>query len=171
MEGLVRARVPALARDDPEAQRRYNGLLEEVQRLKAITYKLLVLARADTGRLPLGLTAMGLSGVTRDVVEDSVALAPELEVSSRIPDGIVITTDDGLVRQVLYNLVSNAIKYNRPNGCIEVELERNGVDVRLVVANTSDPLHRLEPDKVFERFYRADPSRDRRCRARTQPCA
>ena len=66
-----------------EEQQRASGLLEEVQRLKAIVQKLLILARADAGRLDLRLEAVNLSALIESAAEDAGAMAPHLRLKNR----------------------------------------------------------------------------------------
>lgn len=69
--------------------------------------------------------------------------------------------DADLLQQVLANLISNAIKYNRPDGSIDLRLAVEGSQARLSVRNTGPPIPPKERELVFDRFYRADPARSR----------
>lgn len=142
-------------------QQVYVELLDEVQRLKGIVRKLLLLSLADAGRLPLERQPLDLSAAVREVVDDSRELAPALTIDAEIEPGLVIQADPDLFGQVLRNLVDNAIKYNRDGGWIRVTLKRDGANVRLSVANSATPIPAADRDRVFERFFRADPSRSR----------
>jgi signal transduction histidine kinase len=63
---------------------------------------------------------------------------------------------------VIQNLLDNALKYTEGGGRVEVALERNDDSVRLRVRDTGAGIPASETERIFERFYRADPSRDRR---------
>lgn len=100
-------------------QIRLSSILDEIQRLSTISRKLLLLSLADAGRLRLYKVSFNLSQALEDLLEDAQMLAPELEVSGEITPNLIIEADADLIQQVLYNLFSNAIKYNSSNnqGC------------------------------------------------------
>jgi heavy metal sensor kinase len=144
-----------------EEQQRYSGLLEEVQRLKAIVQKLLILARADAGRLDLRLDAMDLSAMIESAAEDAAAMAPHLQVEKQIVPGVIVKADPDLMGQVVRNLMSNAVKYNHENGLIRFQLSVRDNKAHVIISNTGVPIHAKDREKIFDRFYRVDQSRSR----------
>lgn len=144
-----------------EEQQRYSGLLEEVQRLKAIVQKLLILARADAGRLNLHLEPVDLSAMIESAVEDAGVMAPHLQVEKQIAAGIIVKADPDLMGQVVRNLMSNAVKYNQGNGFIRFQLYSCDHMARFTISNTGVPIPEKDREKIFDRFYRVDPSRSK----------
>lgn len=142
-------------------QQVYSDLLEEVQRLRGIVRKLLLLAQADAGELRPHLEPMDLSRAVEANCEDIEVLAPELTVSTKLQPDVSVMADPDLLNQVLQNLVVNAIKYNREDGEIRVSLSSEGGKVSLTIANTGEPIPAEHRERVFDRFYRADPSHGR----------
>ncbi len=142
-------------------QARLTGILDEVQRLGTISRKLLLLSLADAGRLRLHIIPFDLSQALEDLVEDAQMLAPELEVSGSIAPGLTVGADAALLRQVLHNLLGNAIKYNLPNGWIRITTARQNGRVEISIANASTGIPAADHERIFERFYRADPSHNR----------
>ena len=149
------------AKAGSEEQQRYSGLLEEVQRLKAIVQKLLILARADAGRLELRLEPLDLSAMIESAAEDVSAIAPHLQIEKKINPGIVIKADPDLLAQVLRNLTSNAVKYNQGNGLIKFQLSVCDKKAILIISNTGVPIPASDREKIFNRFYRVDQSRSK----------
>ncbi len=143
-------------------QQTYNKLLEEVQRLKSIIRKLLLLSLADSGQLRLHLEPLNLSEALESVYEDTQIIAPHLNVKRDLAARVWVMADRDLLRQIVQNLTSNAIKYNRKEGKIEFYLRSDGSMVRFTIANSGKGIPKEERAKVFERFYRGDPSRNRR---------
>jgi heavy metal sensor kinase len=138
-------------------QEELTGILDEVRRLSTISRKLLLLSRADAGRLNLHREPFALSTALAELVEDTRMLAPELAISADIEPDLVVAADGSLLTQALHNLISNAIKYNVDRGWIRLaarSLPRGEVEVR--VANASAGIPPEEREKIFERFYRAD---------------
>jgi signal transduction histidine kinase len=152
--------------DGSSIQRTLSGLLDEVQRLRSIVRKLLLLAQADAGRLggeAGALEVIDWSGRVRELVEDTRELAPRLAVSADVASGVEVQGDEDLLVQLLQNLASNAIKFNRGEpGAIDFELEAEQGRAVLRIANTGPPLTAEERERIFERFYRGDPSHNRR---------
>jgi signal transduction histidine kinase len=162
---ILQGEIEQALQDAPsgsEPQRVYNGLLEEVHRLKEIVRKLLLLAQADAGKLPLNLEPFDLAAAVETVCEDAEAMAPHLAITHVLEAGLQVNADADLLSQVLRNLTINAVKHNREGGRIEYRLRRAGSTAWLTVANTGDPIPPEHRDRVFERFYRADPSHSRR---------
>ncbi len=144
-----------------EQQRRYSGLLEEIRRLKAIVQKLLILARADAGLLVLDLKAIDLSALTEDATEDAGAMAPSLRIEKDIQPGITVKADADLLGQVIRNLTTNAVKYNREGGFIRFRLGVHDDKAVFTIVNTGSPIPVSEQERIFDRFYRLDLSRSK----------
>ena len=142
-------------------QSRLTDILDEVQRLATISRKLLLLSLADAGRLRLHVVRFDLSQALEDLVEDAQMLSPELDVSGSIASSLTVDVDPALLRQVLHNLLGNAIKYNLPNGWIRINAARQNDRVEVSVANASTGIPSADHERIFERFYRADPSHNR----------
>jgi heavy metal sensor kinase len=138
-----------------------TGILDEIRRLSSISQKLLLLSQADAGHMRLALAPLDLSAELDDLVDDVQLLAPGLRVESRIASGITIKADAALLKQVLHNLVSNAIKYNIEGGWIRITAVTRDAAAEIEVANASLGIAEDERGKLFERFYRADPARSR----------
>jgi len=136
-------------------------LLEEVQRLKTITRKLLLLSLADSGQLTLNRERFDLGTLVDDICEDIRIVAPGLALSHAVAASVVVEADEDLLRQVVQNLVVNAVRHNRPAGAVAVELIRDGSMARLLVRNTGEQIPTDRVSRVFERFYRASDSRER----------
>ena len=144
-----------------EEQQRYSGLLEEVQRLKGIVQKLLILARADAGRLDLRFVAMDLSAMIEVAAEDAGAMAPHLRIEKQIVPGVIVKGDPDLMGQAIRNLTSNAVKYNHDNGFIRFKVSLHENKAHLTISNTGTPIPEKDREKIFDRFYRVDPSRSK----------
>jgi len=145
-----------------DEQRRYVTVAEELQRLKTITQKLLLLARIDAGELRLNLRPLNLSRLTEGIVEDTETLAPHLEVDSELCPNLWVMGDEDLMKQVIQNLAANAVKFNCEGGSIQFKLHTTDQQVQLTIANSGRGIPPEDHDKIFTRFYRADKARTRR---------
>jgi heavy metal sensor kinase len=136
-------------------------LLEEVERLATVTRKLLLLSQADAGRLALHVSRVDLTEMLDGLMTDAQMLVAGQKVTSRIERGLVLPGDAVLLRQLLNNLLSNAVRYCPPHGWIEVVARRLPAAVEVVFANASAPIGAEDRQRFFDRFYRGDPSRNR----------
>lgn len=128
---------------------------------------LLLLARLDQQR-PLERVPVDLDVLAVDAVHDAHAVAPDRVVGLRLPEAsddepvaVPVLGDEARLRQVLTNLVNNALTHTPPDAKIEVRLGAEAGFAVLAVADTGPGLTREQADRVFERFYRADPARGR----------
>lgn len=151
------------APDGSSSQRTLSDLLGEVQRLRSIVRKLLLLAQADAGRLGVGMETIDWSERVRELAADTRELAPRLRLSADIAPGVKVRGDQDLLVQLLQNLAGNAVKFNQGEpGAIAIELKAERGRAVFRIANTGPSLAEEEKARIFERFYRGDPSRNRR---------
>lgn len=135
---------------------------EEIDRLTRIAEKLLVLTRLD-GAKNLELSEVDFSKVVSMALDTLEPIAEEGKITIRrdLSDNMRIMADSDGVHQIVFNLVENAIKYNKPEGYVHVILfERDGVCC-LIVDDTGIGIPEEDYDKIFERFYRVDKARSR----------
>lgn len=142
-------------------QERYSRLLEQVQRLKTITHRLLLLATIDAGGFRLQKESFDLSACILDACEDAVILAPDITMSVNIPPGILLAADAELMPQVISNLVTNATTHNEPGGSVSLSLTVQHDRVVFTLSNTGPGIPAADRSRLFTRFYRADRSRSR----------
>ncbi len=149
------------AADGSPAQREFAEQLDEVQRLKAILRKLLLLSQADAGHLPLSLERINLADTVREAADDVRMLAPDRQTTVAAPAALVVEGDADLLNQAIENLTSNAVKFGDQGGGIALALGEHDGQAVLTVSNTGGPIPAQDHDRVFDRFYRADKSRSR----------
>ena len=127
-------------------------------RLEALVTDLLHVAQAREGGLHLQRAEVDLAALVRDAVEAARPAADtcRISVACETPGMLPAVVDGHRIRQVLDNLVSNAVKYTRPGGSVTVELRSREADVELEVSDTGIGIHEHEADQVFGRFFRGD---------------
>lgn len=145
-----------------DVQQSLSNLLDEVGRLSSIVRKLLLLSLADAGQINLHRVEVDLSGLLMEMLEDIELLAPHLEIQTEIVDGLRVQGDQDLLIQLLQNLISNAIKYNLPNGWIRIDAHRQGTAVLITISNCSQDIPLSDQNRIFDRFHRGDPARTRK---------
>jgi signal transduction histidine kinase len=155
------------AADDPATRERFlHTLATETDRLIRLTNDLLLLTRADAGRLDLQLTSVDVVAAAERAVAqlESRAREKRIAVAIELPDGAVYALADAdRVHQVLVNLLDNAIKFTPAGGRVAVSIGRGEATPRptVTVADTGPGIPADELPHIFERFYRGDRSRAR----------
>jgi two-component system, OmpR family, heavy metal sensor histidine kinase CusS len=141
-----------------------EGLLEQTFRLSSITDSLLLLSRADCGRLQLDLQPADVMELIAACVEDArIQAAPRgIDIKARLLPSLRGSVDIGRLSQVLLNLLGNAIKFNVDRGQVTVTAGREENDdlLWIVIGNTGPGISPEEAPHIFERFFRSDTQRD-----------
>jgi two-component system OmpR family sensor kinase len=143
--------------DSESARRRIE---QEAIRMTGLVDDLLVLARLDQGR-PLSKEAVDLRDIAKDAVADARVVAPQREISLNANGPVVVTGDDTRLRQVMGNLMRNALVHTPQQTPIEVAVATDDGLGRMSVADHGPGLAEGDVGRIFEPFYRADPSRSR----------
>lgn len=135
---------------------------EEAERLTRISERLLTLTRLDA-QLEVERIPVDVAAVVRKVEHmlRPLADANEITLESGLVEGCVVYAVADDLYQITFNLMENAIKYNRPEGMVMTSLRREGDEVVLRVEDTGVGIPEEDMDKVFNRFYRVDKARSR----------
>ena len=151
---------PTLA---PADQAALSVLLEQTHRLSGITESLLLLARADAGRLKLDFAPCDVAEIITACADDALIMAEaqEITIEKDAPASLVATVDARRLGQILLNLFDNAVKYNQPGGVVRVAVVATGVELKMTVANTGPGIPAAHVPQLFERFFRSDPHPDK----------
>ncbi|TCI95689.1 MtrAB system histidine kinase MtrB [Aeromicrobium sp. IC_218] len=146
-------------RFDPATARAAELLTAEIERFEELLSDLLDLSRFDAGAAQLELDAVDLSQVARDVVQDPVVRVAGLPVELEGADvPVVVDADIRRVDRIMRNLVANAVKYSRTDRLLVRVAENEGC-ASIAVRDFGIGLRGDETQRVFDRFWRADPAR------------
>ena len=149
--------------DQPEGESRRwaENIQAEGLRMKELTEALLALARTDRPQAQLRRERVDLSYLTADCALAFEAAAYEAghTLDQQVEEGLAVQGDPAELARLVEILLDNALRYSAPKGRVEVELRRTGRKARLKVENPGEPIPAEDLTRVFQRFYRADPSR------------
>jgi heavy metal sensor kinase len=151
-------------RTTDEYREKLDTCLQAAYRLRDVVDGLLTLARADARELVIVQQPVELSALVRETCSMLAPLAAENRIHVEVAaEEIVVPGDRDRLREVITNLLSNAIRYNRPGGRADITLTHDASEVVLTVADTGPGIPAESQPHVFERFYRADEARSREC--------
>ncbi|HEY2072210.1 MAG TPA: ATP-binding protein [Gaiellaceae bacterium] len=153
-----------LRREDVELEDEMRNTLlrviaEEAARLGEIVNDLLLAGQLDSGSLHVQIEPCDPLAIVRSELEAAQAHAPAtVELELEAPDALpAVSADPSQLRQVVANLIDNAIKYSPAGGPVTVSLKTDNGNVRLAVSDTGIGIPPDERRRIFEKFYRLDP--------------
>jgi two-component system, OmpR family, heavy metal sensor histidine kinase CusS len=151
----------ALAR--PRSTDEYQTLLasnlEECDRLSRMIENVLFLARAEHPQFARNLRAFDAGEELQHIAEYFEGLAEDAGVRIAVHGSAPLTADVELFRRAVSNLLANAVRYTPRDGFITLSVHADGTQVRVCVENEGVPIEASMLERVFDRFYRGDPSR------------
>ena len=135
--------------------------VEEADRVMALLTTLLDISEAQTGTMRLTLEPVSVADAVRETIElyEDIAEDRGVSLSSTVPAGLVARADRQRVRQVLANLVDNALKYTERGGAVAIDARPDGDAIDIVVTDTGVGIAPTDLPRIWERLYRADESR------------
>jgi two-component system phosphate regulon sensor histidine kinase PhoR len=150
---MLRREIPAA-----QAHNFIETIYQEAMQLSNMTNGFLELSRLQSGRIRMDIVTFNLADLVQEVM---LLLQPQadergLVFQADLPaDGVFVMADRERIRQVLVNLTSNAVKYNRPNGSIILQIEPLGMQhMRVNVRDTGRGIPEKDLPRIFEKFYR-----------------
>jgi heavy metal sensor kinase len=138
--------------------------LQEVNRMTELVDALLTLARADEGRAPLHREPVDLRTIVQEVQETGELLAEDAGVTmnaSTPEHPVVVPVDHSRIRQLILNLLTNAVKYTPRGGSVSLELAQDDGRIVIAVTDTGVGIAAGDLPHIFDRFWRADTARTR----------
>lgn len=155
----------ALAAGDPERMRAaLADCVEEADRVDTMLHTLMDISEAETGTMALRREAVTLAELVRQAVDlyEDAAEERGITIESLVDETLVVPVDRARIRQVLANLLDNAVKYSPDGGRVTIRASDLGDRVHLTVEDDGPGIPEDELPRVWERLYRGDRSRSTR---------
>jgi heavy metal sensor kinase len=134
---------------------------EQMRRLSRLVDDMFTLARADAAGLPLDRASLYLDELVADCVKEAAVLAQSKGVDLKVsgPSDLELRGDEGRLRDMLMNLLDNAIRHTPSGGRVRVELTARPDALEVAVTDSGEGIPEAEHERVFQRFVRLDASR------------
>jgi heavy metal sensor kinase len=135
--------------------------LEEIDRMSQIVEELLFLSRTDLGEVKIASAPVQLDVIVKEAQRQAAVLgqSQQIEVTASTIESAVVIGDELRLRELVLNLLDNAVKYSHPGGKAEITLTREGDLARLTVKDQGIGVSPEEQTHLFNRFYRTEPAR------------
>jgi two-component system OmpR family sensor kinase len=165
LEGLSEMLLIGADRGDTSViQRSVRAMYKELARLGRLVTDLLTLSRLDS-TTPMTLKPLDISKVIAEVADQMrpLAEARQVHLGTIYAQPVVVQAEPDRLKQVVLNLVDNAIRYTPPDGWVELSTsyDTQSATARIDVSDTGSGIAPEDQAQIFERFYRADPARTR----------
>lgn len=146
-----------------ETRKVLASALEETMHMTAIIENLLTLTKADRGTTNIMMDDVWLRTIVQELQEDCMILAERKRITVRTGslDDALVLGDAVRLRQLLLNLIDNAVKYTPEEGTVEISLVREQRTARIRISDSGIGIPPEEQAKIFDRFYRVDKARSR----------
>jgi len=146
--------------DQPQQERLLDVISSEADRLARIVNDILWASRLESGKMSIAIERCDAAAIAAEVSDAVRARLPEsvelvVDVPAALPPA---AADPDKLRQILTNLLDNAVKYSPDGGRVELEVARSGGRIRFRVADSGLGIPPAEQDRIFEKFFRLDPN-------------
>lgn len=152
-------------KDEPESLTRFLQIIDKhANRLTLLIDDLLMLSTLDSGNIRLALQSVSLGGAVQEVADDlrGRAHARRVTIKNQVEPALIVQADPDRLRQVISNLIDNAIKYGRIEGAVVISAR--SLDARRIEVSVQDDGPGIPAEacaRIFERFFRGDKARSR----------
>lgn len=148
-------------KNDPQVlEESIRAIRTETEHMRTLVEQLLFLARGDAGRQKLDRKRLDMTGVLREVWEESRMIDDRHEYVFRESEPVFVTGDEALLKQAVRILTDNAAKYSPEGSRITFRAYREGGSVCVDVQDNGIGVSRADAERMFDRFYRADAARN-----------
>ncbi len=163
MRGELELALRSKKHSSEEYRKVLSSALEETMHMTVITENLLTMAKADRGLTNFATDDVWLRSIVQELFEDCEILAERKHISVTLGtlDDALIVGDPIRLRQLLLNLIDNAVKYTPEKGSIEISLFREQRQAKIRIKDSGIGIPANDLSKIFDRFYRVDKARSR----------
>jgi len=152
----------AIEETDPDRRNKFLGMaIDAIARQTLVIDNLIEAARMERGQREFNITDVNIADVIKQVSDEfkSMAIKSEIKIEVNVNKNLpIVRADQDKLRYVLRNLISNAIKFNKPGGSVRITAEKRKDMVEVCVSDTGIGIPKEEQVRIFEPFYQVDSS-------------
>ena len=162
MQGFAEVLMNKESMDDT-SKKQLGRIYKECLRLGSLISDMLMLSKIESGEAPVrALSEVALEDISKEVLDGLSEKAQSRNITAKIVGSAKICADQTMIFELVENLVSNAIKYNKDGGSVTVSLTETDTGVCLKVEDTGIGIEKEHLPRLCERFYRVDKSHSKR---------
>jgi len=147
--------------DPATTQESINAIKSEADSMKELVERLLFLARGDNDSMHVVMERLNLSSIAAEVIREVEMIDPLHVYAAELSDEVWVKADSGLIKQLMRIIIDNSIKHTPAKGRITLIVGQEGNEALLAVRDEGEGINPKDLPYVFDRFYRADASRNR----------
>jgi len=163
IKGFVETLLEGAVDDRANNRKFLNIIREHSERLEKLVDDLLSLSSLESKEIPLEKSEYDLKRQADEIISIFSAQAKKKNISikNELKEGLKVKADKNKIDQVFTNLIDNAVKFNRENGCINVLSEERAGGKKVIIKDSGTGIPEKDIPRIFERFYRVDKARSR----------
>ncbi|WP_051273435.1 sensor histidine kinase [Desulfotruncus alcoholivorax] len=164
IQGYTEALMDGMAESEAERNKYLADIHEEILRLRRLVAEILDLRKIEAGRLEMKTREVSLAHLASQVFKQFQALAKDKQITASldfVPGSYTVKVDPDRIKQVLINLIDNAVRVTPPGGQVKVSLKEFKDTVQVSVTDSGPGILPEEQPLIWERFYKVDKSRAR----------
>ena len=163
IKGYIELIENGMATDEKMQKEFMARIKKESQNMAALINDILMVSRLETKEAEVVITDIRICPLINELIASLKPLAAEYDVSIEMScKPIVIKANYGHMKELFNNLITNAIKYNKPKGTIKINVTVEGNDALFVIEDTGVGISEESRPRIFERFYRVDKGRSKK---------
>ena len=159
---VITADIDVLEMSVGEENEWLQSIKGQTNRLNTLIKSLLNLAKVEEGNNNLEITKFSITDVINEQINDFKPLLQNKKIELDSTNNVEVSADINMIKQVIVILIDNAIKYTQDDGTIKIATEKQGNKTKIEVCNTCKDIKKVNIDRVFDRFYRDDKSRNKK---------
>ena len=164
IQGMLETLLGGAIEDKTVNREFIKRALHNTQRLNTLLSDLIEISRIETGEMKMSFRYFNLFDFLTPIINDMQSLASQKNILINFePEGenIEVYGDPDRIKQVVINLIDNAIKYNKPNGFVKISYKTIDTKVKITIEDSGIGISEEHLPRIFERFYRVDKERSR----------
>lgn len=163
IRGYIELLENDMATDEDMKKEFMFRIKKEAQNMASLINDILMISRLETKELEVTITEVRICPLVNEVIASLKPLAAENDIAIIVNcKPFVMKANDGQMKELLNNLITNAIKYNKPGGIVKIIITKEGNNANFIVEDTGVGIPEESKARVFERFYRVDKGRSKK---------